>query len=60
MKLMRIRNGRMLGGVCGGLAKQFGWDVTVLRILTFVGALFAGITVFIYVALWLLMPQEDF
>lgn len=50
----------MLGGVCGGLAKQFGWDVTVLRILTFVGALFAGITVFIYVALWLLMPQEDF
>ncbi|AWB88809.1 PspC domain-containing protein [Salinibacterium hongtaonis] len=60
MKLTRIRKGKMIGGVCGGIARQLGWDASVLRVITLVGALFAGVTVFVYIALWLLMPQDDF
>lgn len=60
MKLTRLRKGKMIAGVCGGIARQFGWDASILRVLTLVGALFAGVTVFVYLALWLLMPQDDF
>jgi phage shock protein C len=60
MKLTRLRKGKMIAGVCGGIARQFGWDVSILRVLTLVGALFAGVTVLVYIALWLLMPQDDF
>lgn len=60
MKLTRLRKGKMIGGVCGGTARQLGWDASVLRVITLVGALFAGVTVFVYIALWLLMPQDDF
>lgn len=60
MTLTRLRKGKMIGGVCGGIARQLGWDVSVLRTITLVGAFFAGVTVFVYIALWLLMPQDDF
>jgi phage shock protein C len=58
--LMRVRNGAMIAGVCGGIAKWLGWDPTLVRvgyvILTFFTAGFPGIL--IYLVLWLLMPLE--
>jgi phage shock protein C len=60
MTLARVGRGKLIAGVCGGVARQFGWDVSLLRVLTLIGALFAGVTVFIYIALWILMPQDDF
>ena len=33
MALQRAADNRMIAGVCGGLAKYFGWDPTVLRTL---------------------------
>lgn len=50
---------RMLAGVAAGIARYFGVDVTVVRIafavLTFIGG--AGVP--IYLAGWLLIPDEE-
>jgi len=58
--LVRSRRHRLLGGVCGGIAQWLGWDPTLVRILyvviSVVSVAFPGIIV--YIALWLLMPQE--
>ena len=56
--LYRPASGRMIAGVAAGIAQYLGVDVTIVRIalalLTVVGG--AGIPV--YVAGWLLMPDE--
>ncbi|HCN53927.1 MAG: PspC domain-containing protein [Prevotella sp.] len=58
-KLVRSSD-RWLAGVCGGLADFFGFDKDVLRIiwllLTIFTAGFPGIL--LYVALWILMPNQ--
>ena len=58
--LMRVRNGALIGGVCGGLARWLGWDPTLVRFLYVVvsvlSAAFPGILV--YILLWVLMPRE--
>ncbi len=56
----RKNNGRMLGGVCCGLAERFDISVTVIRLafaLSFI--LGAGFSMVLYVILWLVMPVED-
>lgn len=59
--LSRSRHDRMLAGVMGGIARRFGWNSTLVRILfvvlSIVSAAFPGIIV--YLILWLLMPEED-
>jgi phage shock protein PspC (stress-responsive transcriptional regulator) len=58
--LMRVRQGKLIAGVCGGIAKWLDWDPTLVRlgyvVLTVVSAGFPG--VLIYLLLWILMPQE--
>lgn len=56
-QLTRSANDRMLGGVCGGLARYFGVDSTLVR-LVFVLAVLSGLSPLIYVVLWVVMPQE--
>ncbi|HMQ29704.1 MAG TPA: PspC domain-containing protein [Chloroflexaceae bacterium] len=56
-RLVRSTNDRMLGGVCGGLARYFGIDATIVR-LVFVLAVLSGLSPLIYVILWIVMPQE--
>jgi len=58
--LMRVRQGSLIAGVCGGIAKWFGWDPTIVRVvyvmLTLLSAAFPG--VILYILLWILMPLE--
>ena len=58
--LSRPRNGRILGGVCAGLARRFGLNPNVTRLL-FVLTLFLipGSQILIYPLLWILMPAEQ-
>lgn len=55
----RSRRGKMLAGVCAGLAEQFGISVTALRLavvlLTLLGA---GWGIIIYIVLWVIMPYR--
>lgn len=59
--LSRSRHDRVLAGVIGGIAKRFGWNPTLLRMLYVIGsvisAAFPGIL--FYLLLWLVMPEED-
>lgn len=60
-KLRRSRSDNMIAGVLGGLARYFGFDPTLARvlyvILSIVSVAFPGI--FVYIILWVLIPQEE-
>jgi phage shock protein C len=57
--LVRPRQGRILGGVCAGLARRFGLSPFMARLL-FVLILFIipGSQIIVYPILWILMPSE--
>jgi phage shock protein PspC (stress-responsive transcriptional regulator) len=58
MTLYRPRDDRMIAGVCAGIARRFNIDPTVVRI-AFIASLFLpGPQILIYLAAWLLMPDE--
>jgi len=54
----RARHGKVIAGVCMGLAKQFNLSVTLLRLAFLLGTFIGGWGVIIYVALWAIMPKE--
>ncbi|MCA5894564.1 PspC domain-containing protein [Isoptericola sp. NEAU-Y5] len=56
--LFRPTYGRMLGGVCAGLADYLGWSRGLVRVLTVASILIPGPQVLAYVILWILMPDE--
>ena len=56
--LYRPFNDRMLAGVASGVARYFGIDVTVVRIVLAVLAVVGGAGVPLYLAGWLLIPDE--
>lgn len=59
-KLRRSRSDKMLAGVCGGLAKMIGVDAAILRIILVAATLLGfGTGALLYVAAWILMPEED-
>jgi phage shock protein PspC (stress-responsive transcriptional regulator) len=49
---------RMLAGVASGVARYFGLDVTVVRIIFAVLAVVGGAGLPLYLAGWLLIPDE--
>ena len=55
---VRPRNGRVIAGVCAAVANRFGWDPTLVRVLTVVAAFFAGAAILIYVVLWIVVPEQ--
>ena len=55
--LIRPRRGRVLAGVCAGIADRFGWSRFTVRLLFVVSMLLPGPQVLLYAALWLLMPS---
>ena len=58
-KLTRPKDDRKIAGVCAGLARYFGIDVTVVRIIFVFLLLPGGAPGFLpYVILWVLMPEE--
>ena len=59
--IKRSKSQAMIGGVCAGIARQFGWSVTGTRVaytlLSIFSAAFPGILV--YLVLWIVLPAED-
>lgn len=58
-KLTRSRHDRMIGGVCGGLAKRYGWNPGKVRLAFVASCLLPGPQVLAYLGLWLIIPKED-
>ena len=58
-KLYKVEEGKMLCGVCTGLAEYLRMDVNVVRIVTVVSAFFGGAGLAAYIAAAILLPFED-
>ncbi len=56
-KLYRIRAGKQLCGVCGGIAKYFDLDPTIIRVIWVLIAL-CGAGVLAYIACAFIIPEE--
>jgi phage shock protein C len=57
--LVRTRKGRIVAGVCAGLAEYFGMDVTLVRVIVAVIAVITGgAGVLAYLLAWAIVPEE--
>lgn len=57
-KLYRLNDGKMICGVCAGVAKYFNLDPTLVRLGWAVGSCFAFAGVIAYIAAVLIIPEE--
>jgi phage shock protein C len=56
-KLQRPREGRKIAGVCIGFAEYLELDVTLVRLIWLVLAIFTGIGAIAYPIAWIVMPE---
>lgn len=57
-KLYKDQNNKKICGVCAGIAKYFGWDPTLVRLIWVVVTLFAGAGLLAYIIAALIMQDE--
>ncbi len=55
----RPADGRIVAGVCAGIAERWQVDVTLVRVVAAVLAVMSGLGVAAYLAIWLLTPSTD-
>ena len=54
----RSRDDKMIAGVCGGIARYFNVDTTIVRLLFVLAVFLGGASPLIYLVLWLVMPEQ--
>lgn len=58
-RLYRSGTERMLGGVCGGLGEHLDVDPSIIRLIWVVVTAFSlGIGLIVYIAAWIIIPEE--
>ena len=57
-RLYRAREGRVVAGVCAGLATYFGVDPTLVRLAFALVTIFGGVGVLLYLIAWIVIPEE--
>ena len=57
-RLYRIQDGRLVAGVCAGLAAYFGIDPTLVRLGFVVLTAFGGLGALLYLGAWVVIPEE--
>ena len=50
---------RQISGVCLGLSDYFDIDVTIIRLIWIISAIFYGVGILPYIILAIIMPDED-
>jgi phage shock protein C len=58
-RLVRVRKGKKIAGVCTGFARYLDVDVVLVRIVWLVIALTAGVGFIGYIVAWIAMPREE-
>ncbi len=59
--LIRPRTGRIIAGVCQGIANQYRWDPAWVRVLAVVATVFGGgLGLIAYFVLWVVVPEEPY
>ncbi len=56
--LTRPRRGRIIAGVCAGIARRFGVSPFLVRLLFVLSLLLPGPQILIYLAMWIIVPSE--
>jgi phage shock protein PspC (stress-responsive transcriptional regulator) len=56
--LVRPRRGRIIAGVCVGLARRFATTPWRVRLLFLLSCLLPGPQILLYLALWIILPPE--
>lgn len=56
-RLYRSRANRSIAGVCGGLGEFFDIDSTLIRLITLLLILFGGLSLWVYIILWIIIPE---
>ena len=57
-QLRRSADDKMLAGVAGGIARYLNADVTLVRVIVAALVLFTGAGAALYIAAWLLIPED--
>lgn len=57
-RFFRSRSNRVIGGVCGGMADYFSIDPTLLRVIAFILIFLGGVSVWVYIIMWIAIPEE--
>lgn len=57
-RLVRPRRGRIIAGVCRGIAERFGMPAWLVRLLAIVSCVLPGPQFLIYVICWIVVPNE--
>jgi phage shock protein C len=57
-RLYRTRDGRIVAGVCSGLAAYFGVDPTLVRLVFAVLTVFGAAGILLYLGAWVVIPDE--
>ena len=58
--LTRPRHGKVIAGVCAGLAERFGMSPFVVRLAFLLSCLLPGPQIIIYIVLWVMMPKRSY
>jgi phage shock protein C len=59
-KLIRPIEGRKIAGVCAGISLYTGWDLTMVRLVAVLAAIFGvGTPVLAYIIGWIVMPEAS-
>ena len=57
-KLYRSRSDKQIAGVCGGLGEYFNREANIIRLLFVATLLMGGSGLILYIAAWMIIPQE--
>lgn len=57
-RLLRSRTDRVIGGVCGGIARHYNLDPTLVRVGAVAGVVLWGASAVLYIVALLVMPEE--
>lgn len=56
-RMFRDPDEKAIGGVCSGLAHYFDIDVVWIRLATFLLIFFGGVSLWVYIILWIVIPE---
>lgn len=59
-QLVRPRHPRVIAGVCAGFAQHYGWDLSLVRVITALMIVFTGVGLFAYLAAWIIIPEAPY
>ena len=58
--LARPQHGKVIAGVCAGLAERFGWSPFAVRLAFLLSCLLPGPQFVVYIVLWMIMPKRPY